>query len=731
MPKNGSVSEPLQLWGGVECTVNRVGDHYFDQIECSGHVLREGDLDRIASLGVTAVRYAALWEHVSPVSPDECHWEWLDRRFDRLRELNVEPIAGLVHHGSGPRYTALHKESFAPGLARHARNVAERFPWISAYTPVNEPLTTARFSGLYGLWYPHRRDDETFVRCLINECKATVLSMREIRKVNPQAKLIQTEDLGKTHSTRRLRYQAAFENQRRWFSWDLLCGRVEPYDPFWSALNLSKQTREDLLWFKDNPCPPDILGVNYYVTSERFLDEDTSQYPPHLVGGNGRDTYVDIEAVRVRREGIAGAAGVLREAWDRYGIPLAITEAHLGCTREEQQRWLLEVWNGAKQVREEGVDVRAVTMWSLFGAFNWSCLLTSNEGCYEPGAFDVRSPEPRETGLVTLARTLASGEEPNEPALAQPGWWRRDIRYEYLPKGSRSNDVPLNETRPILITGATGTLGQAFARLCELRGLTHRLLTRQDMDITNASQVCDVVAGLQPWLVVNAAGYVRVDDAETDIERCMAENGKGPAILAGVCAEHGCKFVTFSSDLVFDGSADSPYLEEDHPNPLNVYGRSKALSERVVLARLEEALVIRTSAFFGPWDEHNFLYRLARSLRRGEPFYVADNGRISPTYVPHLVHATLDLAIDGAKGIWHLSNQGELTWLEFGKLGARSLGLDASLVREGDASSLRARRPAYSALSSSRASTMPTVERAISLYARAMEAGPRSRAYVS
>ena len=104
--------------------------------------------------------------------------------------------------------------------------MAERYPSVDAYTPVNEPVTTARFSALYGLWYPHHRDDRSFVRAVLNQMLGTALAMQEIRKINPDARLIQTDDLGYTTTPPRLRYQADFENTRRWLSFDLLTGRV-------------------------------------------------------------------------------------------------------------------------------------------------------------------------------------------------------------------------------------------------------------------------------------------------------------------------------------------------------------------------------------------------------------------------------------------------------------------------------------------------------------------------
>ncbi len=330
----------LELWGGIECTVNRVGDVYQDQVVRSGHAWRPSDLEQIAALGIRTLRYPVLWEWAAPQRPDLIDWSWPDARLRQLQQLGIRPIAGLVHHGSGPRYTSLIDPGFAEGLAHYAGQVAERFPWVELYTPVNEPLTTARFSALYGHWYPHARDDGLFLRALLHQCRATVLAMQAIRRIRSDAQLIQTEDIGRIHSTPALRYQADFENERRWLSLDLLCGRVNRQHPLAGFFRRANIPDPEWTWFQDNPCPPDVVGINYYVTSERFLDERLERYPREYHGGNGRHAYADVEAVRVRR--LTGVEARLREAWARYQRPLAITEVHLGCTREQQMRWLAE-----------------------------------------------------------------------------------------------------------------------------------------------------------------------------------------------------------------------------------------------------------------------------------------------------------------------------------------------------------------------------------------------------
>jgi dTDP-4-dehydrorhamnose reductase len=406
----------------------RIGERIVDQIERTGHGARLDDLDRVASLGVKAFRQAVLWERTHD-------WGWADERLSRLRELRIRPILGLLHHGSGAGDDHLLADSFVRGLTRHARAVAARYPWVTHYTPVNEPLTTARFACLYGHWYPHARGDRAFARALFNECLATRAAMRAIREVQPAARLVQTEDIGTVFSTPRLAYQARFENTRRFLSLDLLDGRVDRAHPMWPWLvgagGLSENELDELA---ADPVPPDVVGINYYVTSDRFLDERLAVYPEHAHGGNGRDAYADVEAVRVRALGIAGHECVVRLVAARYGRPVAITEAHLAGPPEEQALWFAEAWSAARRALAGGVDVRAVTAWSVFGAYDWDSLLTRERGSYEAGVFDVRGPVPRETPLAAVLRDLAIRGESSHPLLAGRGWWAKASRLLYPPQ---------------------------------------------------------------------------------------------------------------------------------------------------------------------------------------------------------------------------------------------------------------------------------------------------------
>jgi dTDP-4-dehydrorhamnose reductase len=713
----GAVSARPEVWGGVECTVNRVGDAFFDQVAMSGHQSRPGDLDQMAGLGISALRYPVLWERVAPVGPERACWDWTDQRLARLRRCGVRAIVTLLHHGSGPAGTSLLDPAFPDLFAAYARAVAQRYPETREWTPINEPVTTARFSALYGHWYPHGQALPLFVRALLNECRATALAMQEIRRVNPGAQLVTTDDYGRTSSVPALDYQAVYENQRRLLALDLLLGRMDRRHPLWRHLCEAGADEGELDWFLANPTRIDVVGINYYVTSDRFLDDRIERYPAHLVGGNGRQRYADVETVRVAGAEIAGHLSLIQELWQRYQLPLAITEVHLGSTREQQLRWLAAAWQGAGEARRQGCDVTAVTAWAMLGVHDWDKLVTRCDGHYEPGVFDVRSTPPRPTALAAMVRGLSRDGRYQHPALDGPGWWRTDGRVLH---GSPAGVQQPQAGPPLLVTGA-GTLGRAIKRLADARGLSCLLLARESLDITDEWAVKTALDLHRPWAVINCAGYVRVDDAEAEADRCWRENVLGPVTVATACRARGVQFVTFSSDLVFAGTQNQPYVESDPTEPLGVYGRTKVEAEARVLEALDSALVVRSAAFFGPWDEANFIIRCLRLLALRRPAPAPGDLVVSPTYVPDLVEATLDLLIDDASGIWHLCNQGALTWADLARKAAVLEGLDPALVDGQPWSSLGmvARRPAFSALDSERGHLLRPLPEALAAFSGA------------
>jgi len=408
---------------------------------------------------------------------------------------------------------------------------------------------------------------------------------------------------------------------------------------------------------------------------------------------------------------------------------MAVTEAHIDANREDQLRWLLEVWNAAEEACRRGADVRAVTVWSLLGSFDWNCLVTECTGYYETGAFDLRSPVPRPTALAVMMRELATGRPLSSPVLQGAGWWRRPGRFLCPPAASSTSlaalpperQYPQRPAQPILVSGATGTLGSAFARICEQRNLSFRVLTRQELDIADPASVEAAIRRHQPWAIINAGGYVKVHQAEQEHARCLRDNTHGATVLAIACARHALRLLSFSSDLVFDGSKGAPYVESDRTAPLNVYGQSKAEAEQRMLSIHPESLVVRSSAFFGPWDSHNFVTNALRTLAAGERFAAARDLVVSPTYVPDLVQTCLDLLIDQESGIWHLSNGEALSWHQLAQRVCELGGIGTAGLEACPASAFngQAAQPRFSALGSERGILMPTLDDALARYLQA------------
>lgn len=495
----------VEIWGGLECTINRVNDSYFDQLEYAGHYMRDEDIRMIASLGIKTLRYPVLWERHQPEPNAAIDWKCTEVKLQQIREQGMKVIAGLVHHGSGPRHVDFFDGSFEKGLANYARQVARKFPWIQYYTPVNEPLTTARFCGLYGHWYPHHCDELSFYKILISECKATVMAMKAIREVNPSAELIQTDDLGKCYSTPLLKYQADYENERRWLSYELLCGTLTPEHVMWKRLVKLGVKPSELYYFHTNNCRPAVAGFNYYITSERFLDDDMYKYDRQYHGGNGIHTYSDIEIARVPLKEENGPKLLIREAWERLGLPIAITECHLYSTRDEQMRWLQRMLETAVSLKSEGVDVRAVTAWALLGLYGWNRLVTQPWGDYEAGVFNVSNGKLRPTALATMIRTLAGGSAFQHPVLDKEGWWQRNTRFHSACRDhyTEESEESESECQPLLILDECSRFTKAMRTICAERNIGCIAVSKNKM--ADEQHVYELqIKEHNPWAVLHS-----------------------------------------------------------------------------------------------------------------------------------------------------------------------------------------------------------------------------------
>lgn len=248
-----------------------------------------------------------------------------------------------------------------------------------------------------------------------------------------------------------------------------------------------------------------------------------------------------------------------------------------------------------------------------------------------------------------------------------------------------------------LITGARGMLGTDLIPALAGRDVT--ALGRAELDITDAAAVDAAVAGHD--VVINAAAYTRVDDAETHEPEAHAINATGAGLLAEAARRHGARIVQLSTDYVFDGTATSPYPEDAPRHPVSAYGRTKAEGERLVLAAHPEgAVIVRTAWLYGAGGP-NFAKTMRRlAVDRPEIAVVTDQVG-QPTWTGDLAERIVALLdTDAPAGIYHGTNAGQASWFEFARAVFGESGLDPARITPTDSASFvrPAPRPAYSVL---------------------------------
>lgn len=215
----------------------------------------------------------------------------------------------------------------------------------------------------------------------------------------------------------------------------------------------------------------------------------------------------------------------------------------------------------------------------------------------------------------------------------------------------------------ILVTGSAGMLGSRVISLFKDRfEVIGYDLSR--LDITDPSMVGKIIGETRPDAVINCAAYTRVDDCETHRKEAFSINADGALNLAVACMEHDAKMVQISTDYVFDGTKGAPYLEEDMPNPLSVYARSKWEGEQAVRGRLENHLVVRTSWLYGE-NGPNFVDTMLRLAGEKDELRVVNDQKGCPTYTADLALAIEALIKADATGTYHVVNGEVCTWYEF------------------------------------------------------------------
>jgi dTDP-4-dehydrorhamnose reductase (EC 1.1.1.133) len=258
--------------------------------------------------------------------------------------------------------------------------------------------------------------------------------------------------------------------------------------------------------------------------------------------------------------------------------------------------------------------------------------------------------------------------------------------------------------RKVLITGASGQLGKEFVKVLSSKGIDFVALERKDLDVTNFEKVYKTLKEISPSVVINCSAYNQVDLAETEILKAFSTNAIGPYNLAITCREINATLIHYSTDYVFDGIKKGLYTEEDSPNPLNQYARSKLLGEELVKQVLEDYLILRVSWVYGEGTQ-NFLHKLEEWAKKQEVLKVVVDEFSVPTSTKTIVEVTLKAIDAGLTGLYHLTNSGYASRYEWAREYFKLKGINKLVYPALQADfNLPAKRPKWSVMSNEKIS---------------------------
>ena len=352
------------IWAsGVEDTfVPQVkpGHRALDEYQLMGHYehWRE-DLALARELGVRALRWGVPWYRVEPL-PGEFDWGWTDEVLPYLvEELGITPIIDLMHYGC-PFWLKREfvSRDYVRAVSTYAAAFAHRYKsLVRWYTPLNEPLVNALWCGKRGLWPPYLRGEKGYIRVMLQLVRGIAATVRALKEVDPQSVMVHVEAAGLSRAIRQDLEVLAVEEQRRgYLAYDLLTGGVTPDHPLYTWLLRSEAAPDVLAEIARNPISIDVMGLNFYPqwsTQHLYVD------------ARGRLAY------RVHEEDGAGFAALINDYYERYRVPIMITETSAFGAEELRARWLKSSVEAVKYLRGQRIPVLGYTWFPMFTMIDW------------------------------------------------------------------------------------------------------------------------------------------------------------------------------------------------------------------------------------------------------------------------------------------------------------------------------------------------------------------------
>ena len=231
----------------------------------------------------------------------------------------------------------------------------------------------------------------------------------------------------------------------------------------------------------------------------------------------------------------------------------------------------------------------------------------------------------------------------------------------------------------VLVTGVNGQLGYDVMKVLKRENFECFGTDKEEMDITKMSSVEKIIYNYKPDIVVHCAAYTAVDKAEEEHNVCRAINSLGTENIAKACEVIDAKMVYISTDYVFDGQGEKPFKSNDQPEPINFYGLTKLEGEKSVMKYVKKHFIIRVSWVFGV-NGNNFVKTMLNLGRQKDELSIVADQIGSPTYTPDISEVILKMIMTEEYGVYHLTNKGYCSWMEFAKEIFNKAGINCNIV---------------------------------------------------
>ncbi len=391
-----------------------------DVLQTTRHTEKwNSDLEMLRNAGIFDLRYSAPWHSIES-RPGHYDWSWMDRPMNAMRRSGMRPVMDPLHHTSFPDWLegGFANPHFPYLYLSFLSAFLDRYPWVTRYTPFNEPLPTTLFCSYTGLWHPHFTSDRDFVRMVMQVAQTISQSVALIRSRQPQAEIIHVDTCERHYALdSRSERLVEFMNERRYLFHDLLLGRMNRNHPLYGYLKKHGATPGELAWFEDHPIQFDVIGLDYYPHSEM----DWTWHAP------SKEHRLHTPSLRPR-----GFASVATDYACRFETPLQLTETNIAGTVGDRITWLKFMERECEVFHQE-FGLKGFCWYPSIDTTDWNNCCVRHEGKVDPQGIWLldESRQTRHASELSDHYTrLAKGESTHQdlPAYRFSPYWRARLK---------------------------------------------------------------------------------------------------------------------------------------------------------------------------------------------------------------------------------------------------------------------------------------------------------------